>query len=125
MGEKLIAVSMIIAWSGLSVHCQVASIISKTDLRLAPYLVARVVHALIAGVYTALLLGPAGNLLSRVALPVFLETVPAGNISFWCSRTLFMLNQILIFLALLTILAAVLYIARTIRAVFFYTRKGL
>ncbi len=124
MGEKLIAVGMIIAWSGLSVHCQVASIISKTDLRIAPYLAARAIHALVAGGYTALLLGPAGTLFNRVALPVFLETVPSGSLSFWWSRTLFMFNQLLIFLGLLAVLAAAIYIFRTMRAVFFYTRKS-
>lgn len=124
MGEKLIAVGMIIAWSGLSVHCQVASIISKTDLRIAPYLAARAIHALIAGGYTAMLLGPAGALFSRVTLPVFLETVPSGSLSFWWTRTLFMLNQLLIFLGFLAILAAAIYIFRTMRAAFFYTRKS-
>lgn len=124
MEEKLIALGMIIAWSGLSVHCQVASIISKTDLRITPYIAARAIHALIAGGYTALLLGPAGNLLSGVAVPVFLTTVPSGGLSFWWSRTLFMLNQLLIFLGFLTVLAACIYIFRRMRAAFFYTRKS-
>lgn len=123
MGEKLIALGMIIAWSGLSVHCQVASIISKTDLRIAPYLIARCIHALIAGVFTALFLGPAGALFNRFALPVFLKTVPSGNLAFWWSRTLFMFNQALIFLGFLTLLAAAIYIFRTMRAAFFYTRR--
>ncbi len=124
MGEKLIALGMIIAWSGLSVHCQVASIIAKTDLRIAPYLAARGIHALIAGAYTALLLGPAGTLFSFLALPVFLKTVPRGSLSFWWSRTLFMLNQLLIFLGLLAVLAAAVYIFRTLRAAFFYARRN-
>ncbi|MEW5785582.1 MAG: sporulation integral membrane protein YlbJ, partial [Bacillota bacterium] len=34
MGEKIIAAGMIIAWSGLSVHAQVASIISRTDIKM-------------------------------------------------------------------------------------------
>ncbi|HPU01017.1 MAG TPA: sporulation integral membrane protein YlbJ [Bacillota bacterium] len=123
MGEKLIALGMIIAWSGLSVHCQVASIISKTDLRIAPYIAARLIHTLLAGGCTALLLGPAGGLLGRLALPVFLETVPTGGLSFWWSRTMFMLNQALIFLGILTVLGAGLYMFRRLRAVFFHARK--
>lgn len=123
LGDKLIAVGMIIAWSGLSVHFQVASIISRTDLRLTPYLVARLIHAFIAGLYTALLLGPGKKLLGRAALPVFLNTVPSSSISFWCSRTLFMLNQVLIFLGLLTVLAVACYIVRTLRAAFFYSGR--
>jgi sporulation integral membrane protein YlbJ len=124
MGERLIAIGMIIAWSGLSVHFQVASIISRTDLRLAPYLAARAIHTFIAGLFTAFLLGPGRKLLGRAALPVFLQTVPCSNLSFWCSRTLFMLNQVLLFLGLLTVLAAVLYIVRSVQAAFFYSGKG-
>lgn len=124
MGEKVIAVGMIIAWSGLSVHFQVASIISNTDLRLAPYLAARVIHAFIAGLFTVFLLGPGAKLLGGAALPVFLETVPCGSLSFWGSRTLFMLNQVLIFLGLLTVLAAVVYAVRTVRSAFFYIDRG-
>ncbi|MGB4213553.1 MAG: hypothetical protein WBK64_01730, partial [Dethiobacteria bacterium] len=92
--------------------------------RITPYIAARAIHALIAGGYTALLLGPAGNLLSGVAVPVFLTTVPSGGLSFWWSRTLFMLNQLLIFLGFLTVLAACIYIFRRMRAAFFYTRKS-
>ena len=123
MGERLIALGMIIAWSGLSVHCQVASIISKTDLRIAPYLLARVIHAFIAAGFTALLVGPAGALCSNIALPVFLETAPSGSLSFWCSRTLFMFNQFLLFLGFLTLLAAAIYIFRLLRSAFSRTRR--
>lgn len=122
MGEKLIALGMIIAWSGLSVHCQVASIISKADLRIAPYLAARGIHTFIAAGFTALLMGPAGALCSGITLPVFLKTAPSSNLSFWCSRTLFMFNQFLIFLGILTLLAAAIYIFRALRRVFFHTR---
>lgn len=52
---KIIAIGAVIAWSGLSVHGQVASIISDTDLSLKPYLKARVIHATLAAFYTALL----------------------------------------------------------------------
>ncbi len=123
MGERLIALGMIIAWSGLSVHCQVASIISKTDLRMAPYLAARGIHAFIAAGFTALLMGPAGALCSGIVLPVFLETAPSGSLSFWCSRTMFMFNQFLIFLGFLTLLAAAVYIFRALRNLFSHTRR--
>lgn len=55
MDMKIIAIGAVIAWSGFSVHGQVASIISDTDLSLKPYLKARVIHAVLAAVYTALL----------------------------------------------------------------------
>ncbi|MBE3577534.1 MAG: sporulation integral membrane protein YlbJ [Limnochordales bacterium] len=52
--DRLIVASAIIAWSGLSVHGQVASIIHATDLRMGPYVVARLLHALLAAIYTSI-----------------------------------------------------------------------
>jgi len=46
--QKVVIASSIIAWSGLSVHAQVTSIISRTDIRITPYLAARVLHTLFA-----------------------------------------------------------------------------
>ena len=125
MREKIIASSMIIAWSGFSVHAQVASIISKTDIRITPYIVSRIVHAILAGIYTAVLLGPAAAIFHKVAVPVFLHTEPSGNFSFWWARTAFMLNQLIFFCGFLAAAAAVLYIIRAIRFAFFFSRRRL
>lgn len=57
LGDRLIVASAVIAWSGLSVLGQVMSVIHGTDLRIRPFIVARVLHAVIAGGYTYLLLG--------------------------------------------------------------------
>lgn len=56
--QQLIMSSWIIAWSGLCVHGQVASVIHETDIRMGPYFVARLLHGTLAGIYTWLLLGP-------------------------------------------------------------------
>ena len=50
--EKVSMVSAIIAWSGLSVHAQVASVLTKTDIRMRPYFIARLYHAVLAGAIT-------------------------------------------------------------------------
>lgn len=55
MSGKIIAMSAIIAWSGLSVHGQVASFISKTDMSIKPFIGARVIHGVLAALYTALM----------------------------------------------------------------------
>jgi len=61
--ERALVAGAIIAWSGLSVHGQVASVITGTDIRMGPFVLARVLHAFFAGVFTWLLipvmLGPA------------------------------------------------------------------
>ena len=54
MSGKVIAISAIIAWSGTSVHGQVMNFISHTDLSIKPYIIARILHAFLAAVITAI-----------------------------------------------------------------------
>lgn len=56
--QRLVLVSSIIAWSGLSVHGQVASVLSDTDISMKPYFAARALHALYAGIMTVLFYRP-------------------------------------------------------------------
>ena len=44
--DKTIVCGVIIAWSGLSVHAQVASINAGTDIRILPFMIARIIQAL-------------------------------------------------------------------------------
>lgn len=46
--HKLLAAAMILAWGGLSIHCQIAGVISDTDLSLRYYLPCRLIHTLAA-----------------------------------------------------------------------------
>lgn len=51
----------VLSWGGLSVHAQVASLLSKTDLRYRPFLLARLLHSFLAMALVYLLwnaLGP-------------------------------------------------------------------
>lgn len=50
---KLPAVSLIIGWAGLSVHFQVMSITSGTDIRILPYFFGKALQGVIAAIYTA------------------------------------------------------------------------
>jgi hypothetical protein len=56
LADRLIAVSLILGWSGLSVHGQVASMLAGTDLRILPYIMARVTHGALAALYLWLFL---------------------------------------------------------------------
>ena len=42
--QQVAVAGAIIAWSGLSVHGQVASVLSGTDIRMGPYVAARLLH---------------------------------------------------------------------------------
>jgi sporulation integral membrane protein YlbJ len=53
---KLPAASFIIGWAGLSVHFQVLSIASKTDISIYPYLIGKMLQGAISAFYTWLFL---------------------------------------------------------------------
>jgi sporulation integral membrane protein YlbJ len=52
LAVKLPAASFIIGWAGLSVHSQVMSIISKTDISIRPYLFGKFLQGILAALYT-------------------------------------------------------------------------
>jgi sporulation integral membrane protein YlbJ len=52
LAVRLPAASFIIGWAGLSVHFQVMSIASKTDLSILPYLAGKLLQGFIAAFYT-------------------------------------------------------------------------
>lgn len=68
--QQVTAVGMILAWSGLSVQAQVASMISETDIRMLPFVCVRLAHAALAAVYTAILFGPVQPLALDLGRPV-------------------------------------------------------
>ena len=56
LAVKLPAASLIIGWAGLSVHFQVFSIASKTDISIRPYLIGKMLQGVISALYTWLFL---------------------------------------------------------------------
>ncbi|WP_449288686.1 sporulation integral membrane protein YlbJ [Marinicrinis sediminis] len=62
--------ALLLSWGGLSVHAQVASLINRTDMRMRPFIAARLIHGLLAFVLV-LLLWPFTPHLEHVLLPVW------------------------------------------------------
>ncbi|KPU43960.1 sporulation integral membrane protein YlbJ [Oxobacter pfennigii] len=54
---KILAICTVISWSGLSVHAQVAGMISSTDLDMKIYVLCKMLHGLFSGLYAYILLG--------------------------------------------------------------------
>ena len=124
MYQKIMIAGSVIAWSGLSVHAQVASIISETDMRITPFVCARAIHAVLAGVYTYLLFGPLSFVINRITVPVFLYTTPrAGDFSFWWQRTAFATQRVLTVILILMAVSLLMYAATEVRGAF--RRKSL
>ncbi len=83
---KAAIASAILSWGGLSVHAQVASILSETDIRVAPYLIARALHALLAAILTFVFWQPlvkASNWFLEKSVPVFVPTTSGIPVTSW------------------------------------------
>jgi sporulation integral membrane protein YlbJ len=89
--EKMLVTSFLLAWSGISVHAQVAGIISGTDLRYWPFFLCRLAHALLAAGYSLLLYKPINALLETATIPVWgsLTTKFGGVLPWWYQFKLF------------------------------------
>lgn len=70
---KAAIASAVISWGGLSVHAQVASILASTDIRVAPYMLARFLHAILAAILTLIFWGPLTRMTEGITAskPVF------------------------------------------------------
>ncbi|MGF7185121.1 sporulation integral membrane protein YlbJ [Desulfitispora alkaliphila] len=56
--HQLIITAFILAWNGISIHAQIASFASSTDIQMRTYVLSRVAHSFIAAFYTFLLWNP-------------------------------------------------------------------
>jgi sporulation integral membrane protein YlbJ len=52
--QQIAATSMVLGWAGMSVHSQVLSIISKSDISIKPYLFGKLLQGVFAAAYTVL-----------------------------------------------------------------------
>lgn len=71
---KAAAAAFILSWGGLSVHAQVASILNGADLRYLPFLIARLIHAVLAAILAILFWKPLMG-----TAPVLLPLAIAGG----------------------------------------------
>lgn len=109
--QQVVAVGMILAWSGISVHAQAASMIADTDIRMTPFVISRLCHTCIAGLYTYIACRWAGQL--EAASPAMAVT------RYFRDSSLIGLNFKL-FLLFLILLAAII-----VTALLFYTFRSL
>ncbi|MFP4016013.1 MAG: sporulation integral membrane protein YlbJ [Halanaerobiales bacterium] len=110
--HQVIIANAIIAWSGLSVHAQVATMVNGTDIRLKPYIFARILQSIIAGIITIFLFIPFQHTLETTFLPI-IENFNTQN---------GFLLILLIFIAILFIslmLSLIIYFIQKIKIVFF------
>jgi len=98
LSQKVIIASIILGWGGLSVHAQVASIISRSGISIKPYLIGKLLQGIFSAIYTAILLQMFGQI-PQQELPVFAQ-IEYPSIYLSCS---YLLNSVAT-CALITIL---------------------
>ncbi|MEH6944894.1 sporulation integral membrane protein YlbJ [Bacillus sp. JJ722] len=105
--HQAIIASFILAFSGLSVQAQVASILAQTDIRFTPFFVARIIHGCIASFITLIIWKPVYEKL--VSKNSSTNTLPAMiyEQSDWFTQLLHTLSTIG---PIITILSLLLYI---------------
>ena len=116
--QQVAVASAIIGWSGLSVHGQVASVMSETDVRMTPYVFARVLHAALAGGLTVLVMKGFTPLVVGGAVPtffIFSEKTAKLSLSllgrFWGTQLLLISGS----LTLLLVLSLTIWIFQRLR----------
>lgn len=108
LDQRLIAASLILGWAGLSVHCQVISIVSKSDISTAPYLIGKSIQGILSAIYTFILLQliplslPASSVLNAAA-----EELSNRNILNSFFYSLIYLGNVLFYITILCILVAI------------------
>ncbi len=110
--DKVVVASWIIAWSGLCVHGQIASVIHDTDIRMSPYVAARFLHGMFAAWYTWFLMGP----LAPVLAP-FSRRIPVGQGFNPLDRVVFTGRQLLLIIGILLVCSVAVYWFRRYRIV--------
>ena len=68
--QQAMITSLILGFSGLSIHAQVASILAQTDIRFKPFFIARILQGIFASLFTLLLWKPIYIRLSKNEQPV-------------------------------------------------------
>ncbi len=98
--QQLMAVGMILGWSGLSIHAQVASMIAQTDLRMGLFIATRLIHALLAACLTWLFYKPVSTVDGLLTLPVIAPVFTYHNWTFSLYSLLAMITILLLLIFL-------------------------
>ena len=114
--HQVMIANAIIAWSGLSVHAQVATMLNGTDIKLKPYILARILHSILAAGITVLLFIPYSQKIEATFMP-FLESFDLQH------GILFTFIIFLSILALTLFLSMTIYLFSKIKIIFFHFRR--
>jgi sporulation integral membrane protein YlbJ len=109
--EKVAIVSAIIAWSGLSVHGQVASIVIESGIRMGPYMAGRLLHAILAAVITVCLMN-IKQLASDITTVPVLQKIGSYQAYSFAGRLEQIVWHLLLFFGILLTISLIYFLVR-------------
>lgn len=110
--QRVAIASAIIAWSGLCVHGQVASIVIESGIRMGPYMFGRLLHAILAAVFTVFFMNYQSTISKLLTMPVMFTVGNASTASFWINRIEQVGYQTLILLCMMIAISIAVHITR-------------
>ncbi len=113
--QKLICVSFIMGWAGISIHFQVYSMISKAGISLKPYLFGKLLQGVFAAIYT--FFGAKFISLSSSAVPVFNFLYPGSTLS-WHQHFIISLFNVLASISIISLIAFIVLFFTLFRKIF-------
>ncbi|MFY9188470.1 MAG: sporulation integral membrane protein YlbJ [bacterium] len=123
LSERITVATAIIGWSGLSVHFQVAAMVNETDIRMFPYILARILHAAISGLVAYFLLPSLISTVYPLTVPAFAAGSQAAVLAYWRWRLLHWGIYPLLLLLGLGLINSVLTSVRPGNWPFFFRRR--
>jgi sporulation integral membrane protein YlbJ len=106
--QQLIITNAIIAWSGLSVHAQVATMIKGTDIKLKPYVIARIIQSFLSGRITIILYRGVKSTIKTTFLPLVLSQFNSSD------YILLSLSLIFLIIIISIIISIIIYLIQKI-----------
>lgn len=100
--------TMIISWSGLSIHAQSASILNDTDINLNSYILSKFFHSIISGVYVYIMLTISNFNLKSTQREVFFEGIRNVYNFTWIDKFIF--SSYMFFIIFITLIIIGLFI---------------
>jgi len=123
MVQKVMAINIILAWSGISVHAQVASMTSGTDLQMGPYILCRLGQSVLSVAYTGLFFHPDNPLLAKLTIPVLQPYNQALEVPGWWVQLKFYTWLLAAGVISLILLGIIRQVTKSFRLIFWHTAK--
>ncbi len=89
--------------------------VSGTDIKMAPYVVARIIHAIFAAIITLLLMGWNTPVLKQISIPAMTYTIDS-SFKAWFSILSFNIKFFVVVLALVFISCISMFVYQTIKS---------